>query len=225
MKPRQALCVLLGVVLAGAVLWAGDPWNDKPYTEWDRNDVDRILGDSPWAKSVAVAGSAILGAPVQGSTGKIEHSPSQASAGDKLIVRWFSALTLREALFRSNQLRRTVSDEGARRLLSNPPAHFVVQVVFRDYSGDAFLEPVDRPFDPNHPPASLELAGSKQRIHAIKWQALGESEVYFFPRAVGGNPVLLPGENRVKFHFEVGDSHKSVTFDLRKMTRQGQPDL
>jgi len=40
------------VLLVSALLWAGDPWKDKPYTAWSEKEVERILSDSPWAKKI-----------------------------------------------------------------------------------------------------------------------------------------------------------------------------
>lgn len=45
------------VVLAIAALaWASsDPWKDKPYQQWDERDVQRVLSNSPWSKTVQVS--------------------------------------------------------------------------------------------------------------------------------------------------------------------------
>ena len=39
---------LLGTLL----LWGGEPWKEKPYTEWTAEDVQAVLNRSPWVKTV-----------------------------------------------------------------------------------------------------------------------------------------------------------------------------
>lgn len=225
MKPSVVLRAAVIAALSAALLWAGDPWNKKPYTEWNYDDVYSILQDSPWTKSVAIVGGAIQGGPVPGGTGKIEHVPSQAMAGSEVIVRWFSALTVREAFYRGNELRRTVSDDRAGQLLSWQPQHYVIQVDPANALGDSFLDSVDRPLDDEQTAASLEIARTGEKIAPIKRQALGLTQLYSFPRQVNGQPLLGPEDSKVRFRYEAGKSRKTVTFDLRKMTRNGQPDL
>ena len=52
---RRAILGILAVSVLAVVCWAGgDPWKDKPYTQWDDKDVQRILTSSPWMRSVQV---------------------------------------------------------------------------------------------------------------------------------------------------------------------------
>lgn len=38
-----------------AIVWASnDPWKSKPYQQWDQKDVQKILQDSPWSKTIRV---------------------------------------------------------------------------------------------------------------------------------------------------------------------------
>ena len=52
---RKAILVSSAVLVVAALVFAGgDPWKSKPYQQWDDKDVQKILGDSPWAKVVQV---------------------------------------------------------------------------------------------------------------------------------------------------------------------------
>jgi hypothetical protein len=52
---RKAILGVLAAAILAAVCWAGgDPWKDKPYTQWDDKDVQHVLSSSPWMRSVAV---------------------------------------------------------------------------------------------------------------------------------------------------------------------------
>jgi hypothetical protein len=50
---RRATIASLAVLILATLAWATDVWK-KPYQQWDKKDVQKILGDSPWAKVVRV---------------------------------------------------------------------------------------------------------------------------------------------------------------------------
>jgi hypothetical protein len=75
----------------------------------------------------------------------------------------------------------------------------------------------------------LEPQSSLQRITAATvryvhqtWQPKVE---FLFPRQRDSRPVIEPAEKKIKFYCQAGKTKISVTFDLRKMVRDGQPDL
>ncbi len=52
---RKLLVSALVFVSAALVVYAGDPWMDKTYDQWDAKDVNKIMFDSPWAHIVSVS--------------------------------------------------------------------------------------------------------------------------------------------------------------------------
>ena len=52
MKFKVSLSAMFLVLLGSGVLWAGDPWKEKPYTEWTEEDAQLVLHDSPWARTI-----------------------------------------------------------------------------------------------------------------------------------------------------------------------------
>jgi hypothetical protein len=44
----------LSAVFVGVKMWAGDPWKEKQYKNWDAQDVQKILTASPWSKPVEI---------------------------------------------------------------------------------------------------------------------------------------------------------------------------
>src|ERR1700683_1767932 len=56
------------LALAGLLWAASDPWKAKPYSQWDANEVRKVLNDSPWAKLVTVPAS---WRPDSGSNGSV----------------------------------------------------------------------------------------------------------------------------------------------------------
>lgn len=52
----RAMRIWLAVLaLAFVAVAGGDPWKSKPYQQWDKKDIRRVLGDSPWARIVRVS--------------------------------------------------------------------------------------------------------------------------------------------------------------------------
>ena len=86
--------------------------------------------------------------------------------------------------------------------------------------------------------ALLELKQSKKKIFPKHVEmkfgqtAAGSGRVgryvdarFYFPREVDGQPLLGPAEKRVTFRWLLERLPVSGDFDLRKMARDGQPDL
>jgi hypothetical protein len=49
-KPMRKLTA----ILLAFCLYAADPWQSKPFTEWSDKDVNKLLTKSPWAREVSV---------------------------------------------------------------------------------------------------------------------------------------------------------------------------
>jgi hypothetical protein len=95
---------------------AGEFWNEKKSGDWTDQEIQELLTRSPWAKEGAVsvfggAGGSLLNrngamnrSGNMSSTGRQRTNTTQTQSGDapdlryKAIVRWQSALPVREAL-------------------------------------------------------------------------------------------------------------------------------
>jgi hypothetical protein len=51
---RKILRILPVILLVAALAWASDPWKGKPYQKWDKQDVMKVLNNSPWSKATVV---------------------------------------------------------------------------------------------------------------------------------------------------------------------------
>src|SRR5271170_5137710 len=54
MKKHTLPVLILLTFVAALTLWAADVWVAKPYTDWTTKDIQKIMSDSPFAKSVTV---------------------------------------------------------------------------------------------------------------------------------------------------------------------------
>src|SRR5574337_88132 len=51
---RSRIALLLACLALAVAAWAGDPWKEKTYKEWNQEEVNKILADSPWSRPVTV---------------------------------------------------------------------------------------------------------------------------------------------------------------------------
>ncbi|MGH9701803.1 MAG: hypothetical protein ACRD4K_00385, partial [Candidatus Acidiferrales bacterium] len=142
-----AILVLSAAVAAGPGPNDGDPWNQKPYTEWTLTDVLRVTQNSPWAHSLANNGTLAPQQPVQrlafddsprvpwpGANGQGMNAsvPVQIpntsispliAANPSLkdaVVLWSSSATIREAYVRMAMLEHKLEEKQDQTQLLEP---------------------------------------------------------------------------------------------------------
>jgi hypothetical protein len=139
---------------AGAViLLAADSWQKKPYTAWDTEDIQRIMSDSPWSRGVDILMGALRMAGGPGASGEMAQSSSPLAgvgggsgggggmggrggmAGGmgpggaptvRLVVRFVSALPVRQAMMRARYGDKVGNSPEAAKVLSAPDPYYVV---------------------------------------------------------------------------------------------------
>src|SRR5215203_4552745 len=112
---RCALAGTVAVLLASAALIAADFWEDKDFTTWSPQQVEKMLSDSPWAKKATIvlgslregqasggfsSGGAGFGG---GGGGRDSDGGGGEFSGVRRItvtVAWISALPVRQAIAR-----------------------------------------------------------------------------------------------------------------------------
>ncbi|MGA3203504.1 MAG: hypothetical protein ABSF12_13550 [Bryobacteraceae bacterium] len=88
--------------------YAKEFWNERKPSEWTAEEIQLLLNKSPWARDAAVSyyggqngplSTSLPGQHSRGSNGSNRGSPSAGSPADfKAIIRWQSALPVREAM-------------------------------------------------------------------------------------------------------------------------------
>jgi len=127
-QSRMRRIFLIGfTILASNAVWAGGPWTEKSYKDWDRNDVRKVLFDSPWVSHFVRTRRALeFEVPDQGPSGmELRGYHSKESKEDdaqttEFYVRWVSSRTLREAWARKLVLQKRVSENEIDKYL--PPS-------------------------------------------------------------------------------------------------------
>ncbi len=218
---------LLGFLLLVPLLWAAEPWKDKPYTEWTAKEVQRLFEDSPWARPVPTAFAGTETVAVM--SGESPETGTPVARSDKVksfvIVQWASSRTVREGIVRARQLQGTHSQDDAAKFLSAAPPDYVIVVFGPDVQK---LDKVDEVA--LRQSTYLQIKQTNRKMPAaslnIVRQGLNLSAVEFhFPRQMDWGPAIRAEDKKVTFSCPFAGERLSATFDLRKMVRDGQPDL
>lgn len=210
MNAKSLLHCLVGAALAAALLWAADPWEQKPYTEWTEKDCEKVFRESPWSRQVS-----------------LRSGPVVTGASMNLTVEWVSAPTVQQAIARQRQLHGQMNEAEVARFLATPRPQYVIGV-YGPGMGVSSIQKLTE--EAVRESAYLEVPQSKQKIHpsSVRFVRQGNQVVAMelsFPRETEGKPVVGPGEKKVIFDCQLGEFFVSAEFDLRKMVRNGQPDL
>ncbi len=221
-KPQRFVHGLLVSSLAALLLWAAEPWEKKPYTEWTQDEVAEILLRSPWARLVntGASSSVLVNLPALSGPGIDVRIP------DIFVVQWISALTVRQAKFRVAEWQGSVDEKeaAAAGLLTSPAEHMIVVYVPSTLTFRGLNEAKVRES------AYLRLKRSNHKISSSSVQLVERDSrlVYAefrFPRQIAGVPAIPGDEQKLTFSCDLSKRRVSADFDLRKMVRDGKPDL
>jgi hypothetical protein len=225
MTRRTAL--LIG--LTGGLAHAYAPkefWNEKKPSDWTSEEIELLLNKSPWAKEAAVSYYGGQNGPLSNTMpGTRSRSSRNASSGTspsavspaawKAIVRWESALPVREALkakpspdvekFYILNMVGDVPSVGATpdEDESQRQARFetLKQVTKLEHKGDAIL--LSRVAVA--PKSALSMAGT----------------LFYFSRDL----ALRPKDNQATFSTKLGPIDVKCKFTLKDMMYQGNLEL
>jgi hypothetical protein len=234
MKIRRAIllsALALCAALAAATSFAQtEDWQSKPYTQWTMKDVQKVLSDSPWAKTIARSGPTFGG---------------QATPDKVYTLRLRSALPIRQGLLRLRQLKEDYDkmsdkkkaefDEKNKALIECAACadNYVFALVPPSASGSQMTLPTSLKT------ASVETlklyvqlsddrGQRRELVHFVPPKSPGQEVVFFFPKFnEKGEPLITPASKRVVFNIDPaalgGDS--TIThfdFDVPKMIVNGQ---
>jgi hypothetical protein len=251
---RRTVCGI-ALLAAAAIAWAGnDPWKAKPYQQWDKNDVEKIMGDSPWAKVVRIdrlwknvaptisdadtrdlAGGAASG----GGGGDTDSDPSHPAAlrqpgeGTQLpqaafLARWTSSRTMRAAVLRGAVIAGKIKDEMAAKELAVPVDAYEVEILGPDMQPFQGLD--EKVLAQN---AYLQTKKKKYKIPPAQVEIERDKSgkkilavAYLFPKkSASGEATIAADEKGADFNCTAGKAKIQVSFDLAKMEDGSGRDL
>jgi hypothetical protein len=239
--------IMAAILFAAVAVYAGDAWKDKDYQSWDQKDVDKILKDSPWTKSVQFGGggAGAMEAPLTatgpaahtdqsvsgngggggGRNSAIQGTGAMAGAGAQMdfTISWYSSRTIREALTRRRELGGgATSEEAKKNLTAEMPTY---QVLVRANNLGIF----GRDADALKTNSYLMPKSTKEKIAPTNVTIeKGQNDrpvaiLYEFPKKTAtGEPTIATGEKGVEFFTQAGKTPLKVAFDITKMAdKQG----
>jgi len=223
--------VLMGLGLGGAAVlsaWTKDFWNEKKAADWTDDEIQQMLNKSPWAKDASIFDSAAhkglstaprtAGAGRRGRTttsGNAAPLPGYAAAW-KAIVRWESALPVREAVkaarnkdAEENYILAVIGDIPGVGVPSDDDDPAERQQKMDNLKENTRLERRDDP---------LEL----QRVKiAPKTPLSPAGTLFYFSRVL----PIMPEDKQVTFVSKVGPLEVKCKFTLRDMLYRGNLEL
>jgi len=208
------------------LLFAGQKnyWENKSYTEWSEKEVDRLLKDSPWTKSVLLntgpeSSSASGGKRSSGGGGDPEMSSAGGSlpgAIPRLVITWY-ARPIREAMARRLMLTDPEASKDRIEKLLQPNAQSLVLLV----TGWTLGRPPDREAAiARFKKETVLLKKNKEKIllaESVLPQKRDDPLYLRFPREVDGKPVLTLGDEEVTLVIRVGEDTYRFKFKLAEM--------
>jgi len=227
---------LLLLCLAAPIAMAGDFWVKKPYQNWSAEETQQMLGDSPWAKTVTLAGlTNAASAPLENSAGvEMESNP-----GITYTLQFRSAQPIREAQVRSSQLsshydkmsaeQKATFDANMTKFLAVTfPDRVVVSVTFHtDVQNYASLL---RVFWAKQSLATLSLYTylntKDERLSLSGYVFKDDTFQFVFPR-----PKQLRPDDKISVEFvqpriaAIGEQRIFQEFNVKKMVVNGVPSF
>ncbi len=232
--------VIISTILAfGCLLFAGDFWEETPYTEWSQKQADKLRTNSPWAsvQNITVAlnkrGSTI---DSTSSSGPAFGSPSsEARVGDfaqsrQYYVRFQSAKPIRMAIARLSMINGNPDPEAVKRFIETPLADGDIVVMLSLSPGQDRTELDNNTTDLLKNETYLITKQSKKRIRLKRYltpqEAGGLEAVFIFPRQENGKDLVMVAEKEVRFVTELSRETKiNRKFKLKDMVFQGKLEI
>ena len=255
---RWKRLLLVAALVPVVALAADDPWKGKPYQQWDTKDVQKVLTDSPWSRSVhmeakwktnsapigqdaTTPGGKPGGASPNGGSSMGAGMPASANSGSvaqnapamnapsipetNFMVRWFSALTIRQALVRAQVLGGSMSEADAEKVLADQPAEYTITIAGPDMT--PFLKAEEKDLA-NTSYLLAKKPGTKiAASHVVIQRKSGAKPddphavdvvVFYFPKkTAAGEPVFPTPDKGAEFVCVSGGVTIKTSFDLAKM--------
>ena len=205
--------------------WAFDEfWNHKDPSDWTPEEVKQVLSQSPWAKAASVYNNTGASGPLGssrsggggrrrgGGGGSVTNNPGPPGGPNnwKSIVRWESALPVREALKR--KLKPEDAEDYIIALIGSIPSVGI---------------PSDED-DPAERKRKLEILQDSTRIERrdepldLVRAASGPTGTFFYFSRVF---AIKPEDKQVTFVTKMGPLEIKCKFSLKEMMYRGNLEL
>jgi hypothetical protein len=214
---RKGLFLLAAIFLIGLSAVLGQVWLKKDYKEWTPKECEKILTDSPWAKTLKYYSS---------NTGSVGTDGGQAFT--EYTVQLFSALPIREAMVR----QQLIPDSF---LTADYADQVIVRIKYKTNAGPTSDLDLGRSWQ-NQTLGTMSISAFLIGSKGVK-APLADFKVapgadrfcqLVFPRSRDGKPVLTVEDKNliIQFNYPVvggmGDGRGQFEFKVKDMIYSGQ---
>jgi hypothetical protein len=243
---RYLFRILVILSLGGVALLAADFWQKKKFPDWNRKEVQKMLTSSPWARQVKIpvafswrqpagdrsgrsgrprvprAGSPGGSGGSGGRSGGSSVQAPQAPPTQTVLLRWHSALPVKQAVAKARFGDEVSSSPEAAKSLGRQETAYVLGVIglpARAVAGD---------------PAELKSNAvlrikKKPPIPAADIRADREQRTVnlflFFPRGRDGHQPITLEDREVEFLLKIGRVDIKRKFKLKDMVYEGKLEI
>jgi hypothetical protein len=241
---RRTLVGTVGTwLVASAALTAADFWQEKDFTAWTAQQVERMLTDSPWVRKVTVVIGSLREGALDGFNGGDaglggggDRSPDGGSEIQRVrrvtvTVAWISSLPVRQAMFRMESVGQGVQIPPDRqRQLSQDQSLYTLAVVGLPVRGRGLpLGTIDeiKSRTALKPAGKDRIAPEDVRVLSVpawtlgRWFKDGDQLVrveFLFPKT----SAIVLDDKEVEFSTKLGDVELTKKFKLADMMVRGQ---
>jgi hypothetical protein len=245
----------LACLASSVILLASQPWTGKDYMHWTTEDVQRILTASPWAQAASASFDTqatpdetpvapVPGAAQAGMAGRngasdghwdggVGRMPRGGVPSLQVIVRWDSALPIRQALVRSEPGERSTAQVQKDYIITVlglvPAGSYRSAGRLETQSTSDTLDSTGR--DAHDPEEMLEGLMSTSRLRAHGLAPIPPEDVKLDP-ATGAIHLFFPrsssitqSNKEITFTTRFGSMKIEKTFRLKDMVYQGKLEL
>lgn len=190
-------------------------WEKKPWQQWTRQECDRILTDSPWARKFTTSEVRIQASGIR--TGGTQERETQPTI--EYIAHLRSALPVRQAVVRKMQIqtrydrmsdaeKRNFDKQAADYLNQDFSNRVVVHIIYQS-NITALQQGLDdtwRASSTDLPADTYLISGRGERIELMRFippePAVPEFEL-IFPKQRNDQPILSPTDRRFQVQLPV----------------------
>jgi hypothetical protein len=223
----------------------------KPFQQWSKDEANKILTDSAWAKTQAARiqrrsqGRSIAGGPARDPLADKDILTSAEDPLDyQFTLRLHSALPIRQALVRQEQLKwnydkksaaeQQVFDAQAKQMLLDCPVcadNYILSIGFssKNSSGNDLIYKwfgsATLPSIKGYIYLANERGGRRDLIDFIPPKTPGDDVYFIFPRLdEKGLPLFVPSDKKLIFRMSDNAANSITNFnlDLSKLVVNGK---
>jgi hypothetical protein len=247
MRERSGLGSLaLAVCCVMAYAGEKDFWITKPYTQWNAREVEKLLNNSPWSKSVTISLGMMTGGRGEGGGGAAGMGDDSDGGGmgggtrrvarntpdgsitartGELIITWYSQI-VRHAMARSITLRNPDPPKEELDKILNYPETPYFNILVIGWMGDARANREDV-LQKLKASTFLEKK-SKEKIQVADVMlpvGRGKPLALLFPKQNSGKPTLTLEDKEVTLQLTVVQNTVRAKFKLEEMVVDGAPSF